>query len=213
MHVAVDRVDRGIGVALKIVYNPEHMLDEILARFNGGQPLDEDIVLGVIRVHVPEQEREKWSAEFKLVDEKRLETGQRPIVAEEPSPDNQYAIVMPLCERSLDQVMGSERLAANDLAGILEVTRYVAKGLNYLHKNGLVHGDMKRKNVMRKSKSKWTLIDMDAAARVGDQLALKYSEAVVPPEYMKVLLPCRTNGRPAKGHPTIQAVIFKHFQH
>ena len=39
----------------------------------------------------------------------------------------------------------------------------------------------------------------------GAQTSHKFSEGWIPPEYMKVLLPCRTTGLPVEGHPTITA--------
>ena len=219
---ATDRLE-DLKVALKIVYNSDHMQDEVLMRYNRGQPLNEDLVIAVLCVHVPQNERAEWKQAFSAVDEAREAEGKPSIVAEQPSPDGEYAIVLPWAERNLDQVMSSERMAANDLPRIMEVLEHVTKGLLYLHQQGLIHGDVKRKNVMRKvmaeqeesdlaSKAEWLLIDMDAAVETGKQLGEKYSEAIIAPEYMKVLLPCRTNGRPSKGHPTIKAVCTTHHQ-
>ena len=222
VYEAIDRLKDKNKVALKIVYNSDHMKDEVLMRYNRGQALNEDLVIGVLCIHVPETERAAWQLTFSAVDEARRGAGKLSIVAEQPSPDGEYVIVLPWAERNLDQVMSSERLAANDLPRIMEVLQCVTKGLLYLHQQGLIHGDVKRKNVMRKlmpeqssesgsaSKAEWILIDMDATVKIGEQLGEKYSEAMIAPEYMKALLPCRTNGRPSKGHPTIKAVYTTH---
>ena len=207
---AMDYVLSGMNalteVALKIVTNPDHMRDEVMIRYNKGKPLNEAFVLGVLRVHVPAHEKDKWIQTFSDVEKTRAELGQPPLIAKEASPENEYVMVLPLAERSLDQVMSMERLAGTNHAGIMEVATFVAEGLQYLHKEGLIHGDVKRKNVMRMSKAVWSLIDMDAAVKIGQPLGLKFSEAMIAPEYMQVLLPHRTNGRPAVGHPTITAV-------
>ena len=51
-------------VALKVMTNPQHLRDEITARFNDGHELDQKYVLGAMRVHVPENERDLWKNEF-----------------------------------------------------------------------------------------------------------------------------------------------------
>ena len=45
----------------------------------------------------------------------------------------------------------------------------------------------------------WRLIDLDAAARTGELRGMKYTEASLPPEIMRVLLPTRTDGRASRG--------------
>jgi len=52
---------------------------------------------------------------------------------------------------------------------------------------------------------RWQLIDLDACAEIGKEVSGKYSEAYIPPEYAKILLPTRIDGKPAKDQPTITA--------
>ena len=115
-------------------------------------------------------------------------------------------MVMPWAHRNLAQITQMERIAGRDLNKVREIARQYAVSMQHLHENGIVHCDGKQRNVVRIGKH-IKLIDLDASSRIGHPCSFKFSEAYVPPEYMQVLLPTRTDGRPHEGHPVIQATV------
>jgi hypothetical protein len=182
VYQAIDRCDTiqaESKVALKVVKNSSHMEDEVVARF--GNNLDTRYVLPVLRVHVPKGRRDKWIREFSDVLLKAGKIADE-FVAEEPSEDGEFVVVLPWAQRSLDQVMGSERLAATEVMQIVDIVRCIAKAIGHLHESRICHGDLKKKNVMRQKREgtkgtyNWLLIDLDASVVTGEQAGLKFSE-------------------------------------
>jgi serine/threonine protein kinase len=94
-----------------------------------------------------------------------------------------YLIAMPLQDRNLFVAMKQERFAGRDHETIKHVIKSIIFSLMHMHEKGRVlHGDVKPLNIMRKN-SMWGMIDLDAAAKIGeDSVGLKSSSAYVPPE-------------------------------
>ncbi|KAF0702487.1 Aste57867_7785 [Aphanomyces stellatus] len=90
----------------------------------------------------------------------------------------QQVLVMPAADRSLDDIYLKERPDDNKTKSLLNE---VLLGLKHLHENGLVHGDLKKLNVLR-IQNQLKLIDFDAAVRVGEPLGGKCSSGILPPE-------------------------------
>ena len=81
----------------------------------------------------------------------------------------------------------------------------MAQCIQHLHNHAcLLHGDIKPRNIARVGQI-WKLIDLDASAKIGVLRPEKYSEAYVPPELQRALLPTRESGRPVRGQETIVA--------
>ena len=85
-----------------------------------------------------------------------------------------------------------ERIAGHNWAEIRDVSYSIAVGLDHLHSNGILHGDVKPRNVVRID-GKWILIDLDASCPLSKEgrAGLKYSEAYCPPEMMRLVNPVR----------------------
>jgi len=222
---------------------------ELAARYAMAERLDDEFVLSVIRVHVPQEDLplfQAWCQARKVPDQ---------ILDEIPSEANQggkdtYVLVMDWQTGSLADAIARERLAGINIPEIWNVTRSVALALYSMHSDGVLHGDVKPKNIMfamkedmteieKKDASKrrhstetsntmrmtqnsyssgfsigsqagervWKLIDLDSAVPIGADLSGKYSEAYIPPEYAKVLLPTRSDGRPVDGQPVMKSSI------
>ncbi|KAF0702488.1 Aste57867_7786 [Aphanomyces stellatus] len=89
-----------------------------------------------------------------------------------------HVMVMPAADRSLEDIYLKERPGENERRILLQ---QVAEGLQHLHDNDLVHGDVKKLNVVRVG-NRLKLIDLDATTTTGDSVGVKYSSGSLPPE-------------------------------
>ena len=99
---------------------------------------------------------------------------------------DEYALIMPRADRNLHGVVADERFAGYEPRKVRDIAIDVAKALQHMHEKGLVHGDIKPRNIVRVV-DQWKLIDMDAAASIGDPIGRKYSSGYSPPELAKML--------------------------
>ncbi|KAF0697846.1 Aste57867_11500 [Aphanomyces stellatus] len=87
-------------------------------------------------------------------------------------------IVMPAADRSLEDIFLKEKPDDNKIRAMVQD---VAKALCHMHDKKLVHGDLKKLNILR-VQHQVKLTDMDAAVRVGQPIGAKFSSGVLPPE-------------------------------
>eukprot|EP00505_MAST-04D_sp_SCG-Rhode-Island_P000583 Stramenopile-MAST_4_protein_583 len=99
---------------------------------------------------------------------------------------DEYAMVMPRADRNLHGVIADERIAGHEPHKVRPIAIDVANALQHLHEKGLVHGDIKPRNIVRVV-DQWKLIDLDASASIGDPIGRKYSSGYSPPELAKML--------------------------
>jgi serine/threonine protein kinase len=99
---------------------------------------------------------------------------------------DEFALVMPCADRNLHGVISDERFAGYDPEKARLVAKDVANALRHMHDNGLVHGDIKPRNIVRIDES-WKLIDLDAAGLMNQPIGRKYSSGYSPPELAKLL--------------------------
>eukprot|EP01043_Picozoa_sp_COSAG02_P020971 COSAG02_NODE_1051_length_14956_cov_3.414216_18_plen_234_part_01 len=92
------------------------------------------------------------------------------------------------------------RLAGYKYDEIVNVSKCIISCIHVLHENGVVHGDIKERNVLRlpsadDKPAKWILCDLDASAPIGAPVGLKSSDAYSPPELAqsKYSTKCSTN--------------------
>jgi serine/threonine protein kinase len=82
--------------------------------------------------------------------------------------------------------MSSERFCGIDVGVVRQACTEIAKALHHLHANGILHADIKPKNILRDG-AQWKLTDLDAATKIGDGLGPKRSTGYIPPEVARVL--------------------------
>ncbi|RHY65656.1 hypothetical protein DYB30_007853 [Aphanomyces astaci] len=87
-------------------------------------------------------------------------------------------LVMPAADRSLEDIYLKERPNDNQIRSMLQE---VATMLGQLHSHDVVHGDVKKLNVLRVDHC-MRLIDMDAATPVNHPIGAKFSSGSLPPE-------------------------------
>ena len=79
------------------------------------------------------------------------------------------AIVMPLADYDLNNRLSLTRIAGVDAKSCISILRPIVAALAKLHSYGVVHADVKPRNVVFVD-STWKLIDLDAAQTIGDSI-------------------------------------------
>lgn len=77
-----------------------------------------------------------------------------------------YALLLQKADRSLLEIIANERLAAEPLHIVRNVALKLGRGLMSLHSRGIVHGDVKPRNVVRTEGSELRFIDFDMSFSV-----------------------------------------------
>ncbi|KAH9111025.1 hypothetical protein AeMF1_006954 [Aphanomyces euteiches] len=147
-------------VAIKFMRNEDEYEREIATR----KSLDANFVLGL----VPCPSQEKFQKHVRL-----LTINHELSMANYP-----HVVVMPSADRSLEDIFLKERPSENAVRYLLEE---VVLALQHLHSHGIVHGDLKKLNILR-VQSHLKLIDFDAATKFGQLIGTKFSSGILPPE-------------------------------
>jgi serine/threonine protein kinase len=93
-------------------------------------------------------------------------------------------IVMPAADRNLRAIMDNERIT--DPTALKRMFHEVLLAVKYMHDRGVIHGDIKPRNVVRINEQ-LVVIDLDASAEIGKQFSWsKYSSAYLPPEAIAI---------------------------
>ena len=162
-------------VALKIMKHCHQFQAEIKARHNDGNSLSPRHVITLLGWHCP------------LGDSISAEARQA-LLREEPTEPNEdgeatYVLVMPQGDRSLHDICSKERIAGIDADAVVDTMKQVAECLHYLHSMGVVHMDIKQRNIIRlPDGGRFILCDMDAATLWGSSGGGKSSTAYCTPE-------------------------------
>jgi serine/threonine protein kinase len=149
-------------VALKFMSNKDQFQSEITAREKEG--FDSQFVVDVLRCYDSDNE-EFLKTQLELFGFKSYP----------------YVLVMPQCNRDLDEIISKE-LDTADIDTIHSLVAKIAKCVQHMHSKGFIHGDLKPKNIMR-ANDKLLLIDLDASAEIHIGFSgAKVSTAYIPPE-------------------------------
>ncbi|KAF0687423.1 hypothetical protein As57867_020767, partial [Aphanomyces stellatus] len=149
-----------LKVAMKFMKNGDEYQREIYNR----EGLDDSFVLSLL----PSVDLPAFQANLKTL---KIHGGY-------PMTEYPHVMVMPAADRSFEDIYLKERPGENERRILLQ---HVAEGLQHLHKNKLVHGDVKKLNVIR-VENRLKLIDLDAATAFGDCVGAKFSSGSLPPE-------------------------------
>jgi len=163
LHLAIDHKNHGEKVALKMMKNVDQYSREVLVRRDA--KLSNDFIVGIVRT-------------FDVISNPEYLEAIKTL----GFVDYPYCIVMPAADRDLNRIITNEHIAGKDWGQVRSICIEVAKALQHLHFNGVIHGDVKSKNIMR-SGHRVKLIDFDASVSIGkDYVGAKCSSAFVPPE-------------------------------
>jgi serine/threonine protein kinase len=171
-------------VALKLMKNEGQYKKEVDSRREGC--LDSQLVIKHLRSH---------DGESFLQEIQRYKGG---IYKEYP-----FCLVMPAGDRNLLDAINSEHFAGKDMDQVRAIMRQLAKSLQHLHEQNIIHADFKPKNALRVD-GKWLVIDLDAVAEVGEPVGTKSSTAYIPPELLdkhdRQVTVRKADGRPKGAH-------------
>ena len=89
-----------------------------------------------------------------------------------------FVLVLQRGERSLHDACARERFAGYQVHAVRRCVNQVANCLHGLHRHGLVHGDVKQRNVLRLGDN-WVLCDMDSAAPLDHPMGEKVRQSPI----------------------------------
>jgi serine/threonine protein kinase len=100
-------------------------------------------------------------------------------------------VLMPFGDCSLEDAMSKEHFVGVSPDIIRTTINQLVQGLMHVHSRGVLHGDLKGKNICRFGSS-WKLIDFDASVEIGGDAGVKIepgqTPSNVPPELGRLLL-------------------------
>jgi serine/threonine protein kinase len=160
-------------VALKFMKNKEHFQREVDSR--GNHTLGHNYIVHITGSYSSEDLQSDFAEALEVTRHAHVEDLR----------EYKYAIVMPCADRNLDTIFRSERPSE---VKIRDIAKDIADALAHLHKNGMIHGDVKLLNAVRVG-TRLQLIDLDASAKIGEGsfAGAKFSSGVLPPEMIAEL--------------------------
>lgn len=156
-------------------------------------PAKNDAVIQILGWHMPRDEQYELPTSSSTVSQNCVAGGQRK-QSTAAADEYPYVLVLQRAARSLHEACAKERLARYDWRRVVSCMRDVAQCIQQLHDAGLVHGDIKQRNILRLDKhafskknsqddahdqndgsdgrhdqlrvldEKWTLCDLDCAS-------------------------------------------------
>jgi serine/threonine protein kinase len=100
-------------------------------------------------------------------------------------------LLMPYGECSLEDAFSKEHFVGMSADIVRSLIRQLVDALMHVHSKGIVHGDLKGKNICRFGTA-WKVIDFDSAVEIGGAVGMKIkpgqSPSNVPPELGRLLL-------------------------
>ena len=193
-------------VAVKLMRDANHLLRELEVRTH--HELGGDHVVGVLRVHVSRELKATGLAERldALLGPKGTEweetmdcsalmrtasTAEDGVPSDDPiNSGSSYCccIVMERAGCNLKAAIDNEDFAGRRWPVVRSIATDLAEALSHLHGAGVVHGDLKPRNVVR-FPDRWRLIDLDSACAIGAPFGPKApSTGYCPPEMARPLL-------------------------
>ena len=100
----------------------------------------------------------------------------------------ELCLVMPRGDRSLEGIISAERVAGVNVEKAKSLCVEVARCMQHVHGQGILHADIKPRNFVRTgSDMALKLIDFDAAVRMGEIVGFKLSTGFAPPELARMV--------------------------
>ena len=108
------------------------------------------------------------------------------------SNDNSITITIMHCLQDLSDFLAHSRMAGSNLKAVTDIMRQVGACLQYMHRHGRIHGDLKPRNILKvvaDERVAWILADLDASCEFGALAGQKVtSSGFFPPEMARTVL-------------------------
>ena len=187
-------------VALKRMYDLDQFKHELGARFNLAQSSDhlEGCAVTILGFHIPGIDARVVVSSLSSSGMMALASANlglescgggngdalMSLLRQEESPE--YVLVMPRASRSLWGTLGSERIAKYNIPKSIEIMKQILLKLQMFHNSGLVHCDLKPRNILFFDDSSLILCDLDSTVPAGKDMGVDMrSSAYSPPEKLK----------------------------
>ena len=159
-------IESGDIVAIKLFAGRDHYEKEIEMRDALG--FDADVDGGLAKSVVADIKRYEYSD---VERDRRRENPDWKHAIIDPLYDSfgSGAVVMPLADFDLNTRLSLTRIAGIDAEACVSIIRPIVAALAKLHDIGIVHADVKPRNVVYVDET-WKLIDLDAAQKIGDAI-------------------------------------------
>ena len=178
--LAKDKLEK-TKVTLKLMTDESEFKRELSFRQRG---LDPHFVLPVLEAHVVENQLDTVYAIEEQPDQTLVF---KPTSSVRSGEDDLRCLVMPYSDRTLQAAVEIEGFAGRDLNVVRLIAEQLARAVQHLHQNGIIHGDVKPRNAVRIDDF-WKLIDLDGGAAIGHPVGLKQSTGYsTPPELARIL--------------------------
>lgn len=116
-----------------------------------------------------------------------------------------HVFVLPAADKSLE-IMINGNLITNDV--VIHYTKQIVSALSYLHTAGVIHGDIKSRNIVVVDNHA-ILIDMDASTSINSPTGSKVSPVFMAPEVANISSVIYRLPR----IPTVQTTVFPQINH
>ena len=136
-------------VALKLMRLKSQFVREIAVRkfdFNS------DHVIDIIRTHPEYNQIENYPEKITFQEEfnENKEIGMTLKMLNKKQAEELFCIVMPAADRNMFVAMKQERFAGKNIPEVRHIFTQLAQCILHMHERGVIHGDIKPLNVMRR---------------------------------------------------------------
>ena len=169
-------------VVLKIMCNHSEFTREIISRYGVATDDLQDCAIRIRGWHINNEDA-------RIPENTLRKTNREAYELPEHALQDEFVLVMDMGSSSLFHEITSQRIAGHLELQVVEIFRSTVKQVNQLHNHGLIHSDIKPRNILQMLDGSRVLCDLDSALISGSirDKTFKCSSAYTPPEQARFL--------------------------